>query len=340
MNLSEQAARTDTRPAGEAPTLDVRGLSVVLPRLSGDITLVQELDLTVGPGERVALVGESGSGKTVTAQAIMRLNPHVRIGGSVSFEGVDLLALSEKRMREYRGAKMAAVFQDPLRSLNPVMSIGNQVTEPLTLRGVSRKAALQKAAGLLDELGVARAKERLAAYPHEFSGGMRQRVALAMALIADPTLLIADEPTTALDVRVQEKVLSLIDSVARERGLAVILITHDLGLVAGFADKVAVMYAGRKIEEQPVAGLYARPQHPYTVGLLAAVPRIDREVDRLATIPGSPVTPTTRPAGCPFHPRCPRRIDRCETDRPELLPLSVGGAVACHVVTGKEQSDA
>ena len=253
---------------------------------------------------------------------------------------MELLDLSEKQMRAYRGAKIATVFQDPLRSLNPVMTIGNQVAEPLRIRGIGRKEAMRRSAAILDELGVPKAHERLQAYPHEFSGGMRQRVALAMALIADPTLLIADEPTTALDVRVQEKVLRLIDTVARERGLSVILISHDLGLVAGFADRVAVMYAGRKVEEQPVGALYSHPLHPYTAGLLKAVPRIDRDVARLETVPGSPVSPAARPPGCAFHPRCPLREGVCVDTVPVLqISTRAQAQVACHLADLPEESN-
>lgn len=321
------------------PTLEVSDLSVVLPS-DDPLTLVEQFDLTIYPGERVAIVGESGSGKTVTAQALLRLNPHMRLTGSIRFEGVELLDLSEKQMRAYRGARIATVFQDPLRSLNPVMTIGNQVSEPLRIRGVAKREAMRRSAQILDELGVPKAHERLQAYPHEFSGGMRQRVALAMALIADPTLLIADEPTTALDVRVQEKVLTLIDTVARDRGLSVILITHDLGLVAGFADRVAVMYAGRKVEEQPVKALYALPLHPYTAGLLKAVPRIDRDVERLETVPGSPVSPAARPSGCAFHPRCPMREGICVNSIP-ILQISTRAQVqvACHLAEIPKESN-
>jgi oligopeptide/dipeptide ABC transporter ATP-binding protein len=333
--LHSQDTSGDTR---RQPTLEVHDLSVSLRSADTTLTLVEKFDLTTYPNERVAIVGESGSGKTVTAQALMRLNPYMRLAGSIRFEGVELLELSERQMRAYRGAKIATVFQDPLRSLNPVMTIGNQVAEPLRIRGVSKKEALRRSASLLDELGVPKAQERLGAYPHEFSGGMRQRVALAMALIADPTLLIADEPTTALDVRVQEKVLTLIDTVARERGLSVILITHDLGLVAGFADRVAVMYAGRKVEEQPVGALYSRPLHPYTAGLLKAVPRIDRDVTRLETVPGSPVSPAARPSGCAFHPRCPLRQPICMDTVPRLEISSIGEAqVACHLAELPEE---
>jgi peptide/nickel transport system ATP-binding protein/oligopeptide transport system ATP-binding protein len=228
------------------------------------------------------------------------------------------------------------VFQDPMSFLDPLMTIGDQVAETLRVRGVGRLEARKRALSVLDELKVERAAERLDSYPHEFSGGMRQRVVLAMALVGEPRLLIADEPTTALDVRVQDQVLDLLDDVAERRDLAVLFITHDLGVVAGFAERVMVMYSGRIVEDGEVGPLFARPLHPYTQGLIEAVPRIDQSVGRLYAIPGTPPPPLARPLGCPFHPRCSQRFAPCDTIEPRLEP--VGRArVACHLHNGRGQ---
>ncbi|WP_460787195.1 ABC transporter ATP-binding protein [Nocardioides maradonensis] len=327
--------RTEARPEASTssqaePLLKVTDLTVDVVRKGESVRVVEGIDLSLRAGERLALVGESGSGKSITAHALMRLNPSLTVGGSVRLAGTELLTLSEKQMRERRGSEISIVLQDPLRALNPLRRIGQQVAEPLVLRGVGRKEAMERAKNLLDELGVPPTKEKLSAYPHEFSGGMRQRVVIAIALIAEPKLLIADEPTTALDVRVQEKVLDLLDRTAAARDLAVLLITHDLGVVAGFADRVAVMYAGRKVEERPVDLLYDHPAHRYTAGLLGSVPRLDLDVDRLAVIPGSPVSPDRRPSGCAFRTRCAFATSTCE-EVPALLPAPGGeGVVACH----------
>lgn len=250
-----------------------------------DLTLVHDLTLNIGAGERLALVGESGSGKSMTAKAILRLDPNVVLDGSIMVDNRELLTLSAKEMRKVRGTEVSMVFQDPMTALNPVLTIGDQVAEPLRIRGVDRKEAKRRALEILDRLGVARAAERLRAYPREFSGGMRQRVVLAAALIARPKLLVADEPTTALDVRVQEQVLDLIEQYSNDEQLSVLLITHDLSIVAGFAHRVAVMFRGQIVESQPVDALFAHPQHPYTRGLLGSIPRIDADPEkRLATV--------------------------------------------------------
>jgi len=311
--------------------LEVDQLSVDVPTDAGPLRLVDRFDLSLAAGDRVALVGESGSGKTVTARAIMRLNHKLLVSGSVRLDGTEILKLSEHDMSRIRGSRIGMVFQDPMDALNPLQTIGDQVAEPLRLRGTPRKEALERARLMLEELGVARASERLKAYPHEFSGGMRQRVVLAMALIGEPDVLIADEPTTALDVRVQKQVLALLDEVQQRRGLAVLLITHDLAVVAGFADRVVVMYAGRKVEEHPTERLFTAPAHPYASALLRALPRIDRPTTRLEPIPGSPPSPAARPPGCAFHPRCAVAIEVCRQEVPALLPTVDDGAVACHV---------
>jgi peptide/nickel transport system ATP-binding protein len=326
---------TQSPPTATPPALlELTDVTVDVSTSSGITRIVDGVTLRLAAGERLALVGESGSGKSATAQAIMRLNPSATVGGRVEFDGTDLLTLPERRMRVLRGSSIGMVFQDPLRALSPVHTIGVQVTEPLRIRGVGRKEARRKAIATLDRLGVADAARRMRAYPHEFSGGMRQRVVLAIALIGDPQLLIADEPTTALDVRVQEKVLALIDEVAAERSLAVLMITHNLGMVADFADRVAVMYGGRVVESDDVLPLYDSPAHPYTRALLDAVPRLDRVAQELRPIPGVPATPANRPAGCAFHPRCARAGEVCGV----TVPLSVakrpgapsGGTFACH----------
>jgi len=317
--------------------LDITDLSVTMNSAGRDIRIVDELSLRIAPGERVALVGESGSGKSVTARAIMRLDDSATLTGSVKLDGQELVGLPEKRMRALRGAQFSMVFQDPLRTLNPLRTIGDQIAEPLRIRGVSKRDALKAAEETLDSLGVVDAKARMRAYPFEFSGGMRQRVALAIALIARPKVLIADEPTTALDTRVQERVLRLIDDAARERGVAVLLITHDLGVVAGFADRVAVMYSGRKVEDAPVDVLYSSPSHPYTEGLLAAVPRLDEDQAELVAMPGASAAPGSRPSGCAFHPRCPFAMEICRATLPLLSERpDRAGQVACHLRTMEE----
>ena len=331
-------APTGATPAA-APLLSVRNLTIDAGPKDEPIRLVEDFSLEMRPGDRVALVGESGSGKSVTARSIMRLDSDFRLSGSVEFEGQDLLKLNDKQMVRVRGHKIGMVFQDPMGALNPLMTIGEQVMEPLRIAGVNRAEAERRAKSVLEELGVANAESRMRAYPHEFSGGMRQRVVLAMALISEPSLIIADEPTTALDVRVQEQVLTLMDKVSKERGLAVLLITHDLGTVAGFTDRVAVMYSGRKVDEATVDSLFSNPAHPYTQGLLQAVPRIDQTVPRLLTIPGAPPHPLSRPTGCAFNPRCPKAFDLCFVESPALRPSPDGGVVACHLYgdSGKEQ---
>nr|WP_246319445.1 ABC transporter ATP-binding protein [Nocardioides kongjuensis] len=303
-------------------------MTVSYPSSAGAVEIVSGFDLSVARGERVALVGESGSGKSVTARALLRLDHRATVTGRVRLDGTDLLALSDREMRAHRGRRIGLMLQDPMTTLNPVRTVGSQVMESLRVHGVGKVEARKRAVETLDRLGIPNAERRMRAYPHEFSGGMRQRVCLAMAIVAHPDLLIADEPTTALDVRVQEQVLSLIDSLVAELGMGVVLITHDLGLVAGFADRVAVMYAGRGVESGPVRELYRAPRHPYTSGLLASVPRVDRD-GALAPIAGSPAQPTSRPGGCAFHPRCARAEADCTEIRPDVQRLGAAD-VACH----------
>jgi len=316
--------------------LDIRDLNVTLSRPGGWVPIVENFSMSIKPGQRVGLVGESGSGKSVTARSIMRLHGPglasraIEVTGGISFKGRNLLALSEKEMRAVRGAEIGLVLQDPMTSLNPSMHIGDQVAEPLRIRGVGRKEARARAVRTLDHLRIPRAAERMDAYPFEFSGGMRQRICIAMAIIAEPALLIADEPTTALDVRIQEQVLEMIDGLSRELGMAVLLITHDLGVAAGYVDRVAVMYAGTKVEDAGVDEIFGRPRHPYTAALIDAVPRVDAEpVARLNVIAGTPSTPFDRAPGCPFEPRCPARMETCSTIRPDLEPVAAGHEVRC-----------
>ncbi|MFE3455626.1 ABC transporter ATP-binding protein [Nonomuraea sp. NPDC059194] len=271
--------------------LSIQNLSVRVPERArigggaGDLTVVEGLTLSICPGERVALVGESGSGKSITARAILQLNRSLVYGGSIQWDGNELLGAGERRMQRVRGSEISMIFQDPMTALNPVLTIGQQVAEPLIVRGVARREALRRAAEMLDRLGVPKAKERLKSYPGQFSGGMRQRVVMAAALIAEPRLLIADEPTTALDVRVQEQVLDLIETMSREMSLSVLFITHDLAIVAGLANRVAVMYRGRLVEDSPVDELFANPLHSYTRGLIGSIPRLDADPNtRLQTV--------------------------------------------------------
>ncbi|MEV4839214.1 ABC transporter ATP-binding protein [Nonomuraea sp. NPDC049486] len=272
------------------PLLRIRDLRVSYPAAGGAggmAEVVHGVDLDLAPGERVALVGESGSGKSVTARAVLRLDPDARLSGGIELEGVDLLGLPQRRMREIRGGRVGLVFQDPLASLNPVMTIGRQVMQPLVIRGVSRRVARRRAIELLERLGVRDAEHRVDDYPHQFSGGMRQRVVIAIAVIAEPALLIADEPTTALDVRVQARVLELLHELAAERGMSILLITHDLGIVAGFAERAVVMRHGRAVETGTVDQIYNAPRHDYTRALLAAVPRIGGDVTRPLAVIGA-----------------------------------------------------
>jgi oligopeptide/dipeptide ABC transporter ATP-binding protein len=315
---------------GPHPLLDVSRLTVRVP--DGPV-LVDDLEFQVRAGDRLAIVGESGSGKSVTARALLHLDSDLDLDGSVRLDGHELLTLGERQLASIRGRRISMVFQDPLAALHPTRTIGDQVAEPLLVHGVGRREAHRRAGAALDELGIADARRRMRAYPHEFSGGMRQRVVLAMALVGEPELLVADEPTTALDARVQHHVLELLDQVASARGLAVILITHEVGIVAGFADRVLVMYSGRAVEQGGVQTVLGTPRHPYTRALLSAVPRLDTEPGTLVALPGATPAPAQRPSGCAFHPRCPAAVEVCRTERPARLPVGPGEETACHLVT-------
>ncbi len=328
----------------DSPLLEVEDLRVEFGRGAGRSTVLHGVSFRVRAGETLAVLGESGSGKSVAAHAVMGLldSPPGRVtGGSVRLRGEELLTADPERRRLLRGESMAMIFQDALSALNPVYSVGFQIAEQFRFRrGMSRRDAMRKAAELLDAMRIPDARRRVRQYPHQFSGGMRQRAMIAMSLALDPELLIADEPTTALDVTVQAQIMELLDELRRERGMGMVLITHDLGVVAQVADRIAVMYAGRLVEEADAATLYARPAHPYTRGLLESVPRLDDVRGRLDPIPGLPPSLSAIPPGCPFHPRCAYVRERCRTEVPALRELT-GGAedqdargghrAACHV---------
>lgn len=301
--------------------LEVQDLKTYFKVRTGYIHAVDGVSFALRPGEKVALVGESGCGKSVTALSIMRLvaqPPGKYAGGSIFFEGHDLLELSEPAMRKIRGGQIGMIFQDPMTCLNPTMTIGRQIMEGLQIhRKLSRREARKRAMALLEQVGISAVSERIDAYPHQFSGGMRQRVMIAMALACSPKLLIADEPTTALDVTVQAQILELMSTICKQLNTALILITHDLGVVAGMTDRVMVMYAGKIIEEASTEALFANPRHPYTLGLLASVPRLDEaRSEELTTIEGAPPDVLQPPIGCPFRPRCFFARDVCHTMPP------------------------
>jgi peptide/nickel transport system ATP-binding protein len=289
------------------------------------------MSLTLAPGEVLGVVGESGCGKSVTALSILRLLPATaKVTGSARFEGVDLLAAPRSHMRSVRGRKISFVFQEPMTSLNPVLRIGNQIVEVLRQHlDLSRGAARERAVELLELVHIPDPRRRLSEYPHQLSGGMRQRVMIAMALACDPKILIADEPTTALDVTIQAGILDLMRDIRERLGTSIVLITHNLGVVADLADRVIVMYAGRKAEEAPVHDLFARPQHPYTIGLLGAVPRPGAGARRLQEIPGRVPSLAELPSACAFAPRCPRADELSRTQVPELREIRPEHLVAC-----------
>ncbi|MFE9902607.1 ABC transporter ATP-binding protein [Streptomyces achromogenes] len=314
--------------------LEVRDLRVEFQTRDGVARAVDGVGYAVDAGETLAVLGESGSGKSVTAQAVMGIldTPPGRItGGRVLFQGRDLLTLKESERRRIRGAAMAMIFQDALSALNPVLTVGDQLGEMFVVhRGMSRRDARARAVELMERVRIPAAAQRVRDYPHQFSGGMRQRIMIAMALALRPALVIADEPTTALDVTVQAQVMDLLAELRREYRMGLILITHDLGVVADVADRIAVMYAGRIVESAPVHDLYRAPAHPYTRGLLDSVPRLDRRGRELNAIKGLPPNPLRVPPGCSFHPRCPMAQDVCRTDEPPLYEVPGGRGSACH----------
>jgi oligopeptide transport system ATP-binding protein len=318
------------------PLLEIRNLKTHFFTRDGVVRAVDGVSFSINEGEALGLVGESGCGKSVSALSIMRLiaQPAGRIvEGEILFDGRNLLELDDRKMRQVRGNEIGMIFQDPMTSLNPVLPIGLQICEALeTHKGMARQAARRRATELLELVGIPSAKARLDDYPHQFSGGMRQRVMIAMAISCEPKLLIADEPTTALDVTIQAQILDLIQRLRRELGMSVIMITHDLGVVAGLCDKINVMYAGHIIESSDIDSLFADPRHPYTLGLLRSMPRIDQpKKDKLVPIEGMPPTLVGMQPGCPFAPRCAYRIARCDEENPGLTACGDDHHVACWV---------
>ncbi|MDQ2934127.1 MAG: ABC transporter ATP-binding protein [Chloroflexota bacterium] len=336
--MTARCGRAAIRPVDDRLLLSVEDLVVRFKTQDGTIHAVNGVSFDLEPGERIGLVGESGCGKSVTNLGILRLlpKPAGRIeGGHVTFEGMDLVGLSESDMRDLRGKEIAMIFQDPMTSLNPVLTIEEQMVETIqahrkVLAGDARKRAME----LLAMVGISRPETRMKSFPHEFSGGMRQRVMIAMALALEPKLMIADEPTTALDVTIQAQVLEILHRLTTETGTALILITHDLGVVAGMTQRILVMYAGFVVETATTRELFANPSHPYTVGLLHSIPRLDGERPApLIPIEGTPPDQRRAPVGCPFAPRCAWRLDVCWTDNPQLEPLSRGQRI---VTTGAD----
>jgi oligopeptide/dipeptide ABC transporter ATP-binding protein len=320
------------------PLLEVNHLKTEFRLSQRTVYAVNDISFNIGEQEVLGIVGESGCGKSVTALSIMRLidSPGRIVGGEVLLhddgKSTNLLSLSLSGMEHIRGNKISMIFQDPMTSLNPVLSIGYQLVEPLRQhRHMSEKQANKEAIKLLDRVGIPEAQQRMKDYPHQFSGGMRQRVMAAMAIACSPKLLIADEPTTALDVTIQAQIIALINELKNEFRTSVMIITHDLGVIAGMANRVAVMYAGKIVENGPVIDIFSNPQHPYTQALMGSIPRLRYWPERLTTIEGAPPSLTQQITGCPFRPRCIHRIDRCETENPSLCEVSPGHTNACWV---------
>jgi peptide/nickel transport system ATP-binding protein len=328
-----------TSSSGEK-LLDVQGLTVRFPTSDGIVQAVSDVSFSLSRGETLGIVGESGSGKSVSNLAIMGLLNRARtvISGEVQFKGRDLLTLPPDELRKIRGKDIAMVFQDPFASLHPMYRVGTQIAEAfLAHSDAGKDAAWSRAVELLDHVGIPNAQSRARDYPHQFSGGMRQRAMIAMALVHNPAVLICDEPTTALDVTVQAQILELIEDVKREFDIGVILVTHDLGVVAETANSVMVMYAGRVMEYGDADGLFGQPQHPYAWGLLDSMPSIDQRLAALVPIEGSPPSLLAPPSGCPFHPRCPYRFEPCPTERPPLrAPAPEAHLDACHLPWDKK----
>ncbi len=327
--------------------LDVKNLQTYFKTDAGIVKAVDGVSFTLHKGQTLGIVGESGSGKSVTNLSIMRLIPSPPgkvVGGEAIFEGEDILALDEKEMRKIRGNKISMIFQDPMTSLNPFLKISTQMIETIRLhnKGVSKQEALQRSIEMLHLVGIPIPEKRIHNYPHQFSGGMRQRVMIAMALSCNAEVLIADEPTTALDVTIQAQILELINDLSEKMGTSVILITHDLGVVAGMCDEVCVMYAGKVVEKAETEKLYEFPAHPYTEGLIKSVPRMDtsKKGERLYSIEGQPPNVIDLPPCCPFHPRCPKAMDVCRVAYPPVTDLGGGHEVACWLYNSEEEKAA
>ena len=327
-----------------AKLLDVKGIETQFKTPEGLIYAVNGVSFSLNDGEIVGIVGESGCGKSVTMLSVLRLidsPPGKVVAGTAHFQGIDLLRMSKEEIRKVRGAQISMIFQDTMTALNPLLTIGRQITEPLeTHMNMSKSQAKKRAVELLSLVGIPDAKDRIGEYPHQFSGGMRQRAMIAMALACDPKILIADEPTTALDVTIQAQIIELVKRLRDEIGMAVIWITHDLGIIANLAQRVIVMYGGYFIEEAPVKELYKNPQHPYTIGLLGSLPRIDEyQPKRLVSIDGLPPILSEKPTFCPFAYRCTHVTDRCWQENPTLQPINSTHRVACWIdpQTGRER---
>ena len=313
--------------------LETKGLTVTFQTADGPVNAVNGVNFSIDTGETLAIVGESGSGKSQTAFAIMGLLArNGQASGQALFDGQDLLSMSTKALNKIRANDIAMIFQDPMTSLNPYIRISDQMAEVLTLhRGISKREAIAQSVRMLDAVRIPDAKARISSYPHEFSGGMRQRIMIAMALLCEPRLLIADEPTTALDVTVQAQIMQVLADIRRDFGTAIILITHDLGIVADACDRTLVLYGGQIMEEGATDDVFARPSHPYTSGLLRAVPRLDRDDDELLTIAGEPPDMSRLPAGCPFSPRCAAVLPQCADIKPALEGFDGTRRRACHL---------
>ena len=326
-------SRRDELLIAEEPVLEVTDLSTEFHTPDGVVYAVNGVSFTLRAGEFLAVVGESGSGKSVTMMSLLKLIPMPPgeiTGGSAQFRDMDLLSIDPEALRRVRGGQIGFIFQDPMTSLNPVLTIGHQISEPLRLHtDLNKKEAFEQAAALLTMVGIPDAADRLRGYPHELSGGMRQRVMIAIALACSPKVLIADEPTTALDVTVQAQIIEIVRDLREDLNTSVIWITHDLGVVAGLADRVLVMYGGQIVEEARVGDLYSKPEHPYTQGLLSSLPRLDQKGEELVSIKGQPPSLYAPPTGCSFAPRCPYAFDRCLEEVPVLEDLGPDHRVAC-----------
>ena len=323
--------------SGQNPLLEVRHLRVEFPTRRGTLVAIDDVSFTISAGEVLGVVGESGAGKSMTGAAIIGLlEPPGRIAaGEILLDGRRIDNLRYEDMRRIRGKEIGAIFQDPLTTLNPLYTVGRQLAETMTTHlPINPAEARKRAIGWLDLVGIPAAAQRIDSYPHEFSGGMRQRVVIALALCAEPRLIVADEPTTALDVSIQAQIIALLKSLAREKGTAMMLVTHDMGVIAEAADRVAVMYAGRIAEIGPVRNVVKQASHPYTVGLMGSIPPLDRRVERLAQIDGAMPRLSAIPKGCAYNPRCPKAFARCSQDRPDLLPAGPTQA-ACWLYAGE-----